>query len=410
MRLFTTVVIVLVWAAMVVLPLGMILAQEPNPVRALPDTVERGEIFNVTVTFTAPVDSFVPGLAELAPDGWNVSDLWSDPVAYSKATDNMAEYTWFYGPYPNGTNFTVSYKVKVPDNASEGYHDFSGQLYYGQGNNTPVAGDSQVEVKKPTICFTPSIDFYAALGQNPQNQTLQLWSSTPCMLNWTLSDDADYGGHDWLSENLTSGNCTNVHSSVAVPVNTSGMPVGDYTANITIESPDANNSPQKVTVNLYIRTTGTLKGQVNFIGRGAPGSDKWVEPFVVKFFDNATKFEMGWSPINATTNNTGVFTISNVTVGTYDIGIKNRTCLSEVETNVTMTAGNFTVVNFGTIREGDCYPPGDDRVNIDDYGDILVHYNQVYANGDFDRDGKVDIDDYGIVIMNYGQKGDLYGK
>jgi len=53
-----------------VMPLGMALAQEVNPDRTLPSTVERGKTFNVTVTFTSPAGQFNNVfLADSAPDG-----------------------------------------------------------------------------------------------------------------------------------------------------------------------------------------------------------------------------------------------------------------------------------------------------------------------------------------------------
>jgi len=404
--------ILLVAVAIVVFPAGMALAYSPpNPVRDLPATVEKGETFNVTVTFTATVANFTSDLLEIVPDSWDVSDRWSDPPATVKTTNNMTDYMWLDSPYANGTNFTVLYRVTVPCNASEGYYNFTGMLYYGS-NNTPVAGEP-VEVKKPTICFTPaSIDFYAAVnGTNPPNQTLQLWSSTPCMISWSLSDDAD-----WLSENSTSGNCTNVTSSVALSVNTSGMDVGDYPANITINATGvngANNSPQNVTVNLYIRTAGTLRGHVNFVGRGAAGTDRWVEPFVVKFFDNVTKLEVGWSPINITTDAYGNFTIEDIEMGTYDIGIKNRTCLSELNSSVTFTPGNATWVNFSTIREGDVKES--DKVDGSDFALFSGAYNtrpgdlKWNANADLNRSGKVDGSDFALLSSNYNARGAAYG-
>jgi hypothetical protein len=416
-------VILLAAVAIVVFPAGMALAYPPaNPVRALPATVDRGATFNVTVNFTAPADNFTAiSLTDFVPDSWNatVNGAWCQPAATAKLTGNMTEFSWYLTPYPNGTNFIVVYKVTVPCGAALGNYTFSddGFLGYYIGNGTThifenITGDFNLTVVLPAICSTPSIDFYAALnGTNPDNQTLQLWSSTPCMLNWSLSDDADYSGHDWLSENRTSGNCTNVHSSVAVSVNTSGMPVGNYTANITIASPDANNSPRIVPVSLYIRTTGTLKGQVSFAGRGDPGTDRWVEPFVVKFFDNATKLEMVWSPINATTNNTGFFTITEVVAGAYDIGIKNWTCLSEKVTNVTLNVGALTVVDFGTTREGDAN--NDDWVTGADRSVLYVSWGsqagtpEYNAHADFNRDDWITGADRSLMYSVWGQCGDL---
>ena len=156
----------------------------------------------------------------------------------------------------------------------------------------------------------------------------------------------------------------------------------------------------------------TLVGNVTFIGRGGSPCSTWIEPFVVHFFQAGNlSNEMAWSPINATTNNTGVFTITGLTPGTYDIGIKGGTGLSELVTNVTLTAGNTSVVDFGTIRVGDA--------NKDDY--ITVADRTLLYGGwgtkagdpgwrpycDFNNDGYLTVADRTLMYGNWGQKGDL---
>jgi len=405
-----------------VLPLDIALGQgAANVTRALPDTVQRGETFDVTLTFTAPADEFTAfGLRDTAPDGWNatVNVAWCTPNADAgNATGNRASLTW-NGPYPNGTSFTVMHKVTVPCNASLGSHSFDVSpyesfLYYYVATGGPYAenitGDYEVQVIPPAILTsTASISFYAAFGKgNPQNQTLQLWSSTPCLLNWALSDDAS-----WLSESPTSGSCTNVHSSVAVSVNTSGMPVGDYTANITIEAPEARNSGQIVPVGLHIRETGTLQGTVNFEGRGDAPNDKWMEPFVVKLFQPGELSQAIRTEV-VTTNNTGVFIITDVVAGIYDIGIKNATCLSMVVANVTVGFNETEVVDFGTTREGDAN--NDDYIDASDYSALSAAWlswpgqPNWNAAADFSRDNYIDASDYGPLSVNWLKWGDLFG-
>ena len=417
MRLFRA-VILLAAAAIVVFPAGVALADPPaNPVRALPATVERGETFNVIVTFTAPADNFsAVSLTDFAPAGWNVAvnKLWCQPKATNvKATGNMAEIS-FEKIYPNGTNFTALYKVTVPCGAGLGNYTFDddswSSLMYYLGNTShlseAITGDFNVTVVPPAICTNPSIDFYAANGTNPSNQTLKVWSSTPCMLNWSLTDDAG-----WLDEYPTNGSCTDVHSPVNVSANTSGMPLGNYTANITIESPEANNSPRIVPVALHITLTGTLNGQVNFTARGTPPDDRWIEPFVVRFFYEGT--EVLWSPVNATTDDTGVFTIPGIPAAPYDIGIKNFTCLSELVTNVTVNVGAPTEVDFGEIREGDTN--NDDATTGMDFSLLAGAFGSTPAapnwnpNCDFDRNGAVTGVDFSLLAGNFGQTGDLQG-
>ena len=154
MRLSTLFTAILVLLAIVLMPLGIALAQqEANPDRVLPGTVQGGETFDVTVNFTSPVDNFnAVGLTDLCPDGWNVTldKTWSTPDAeFVKATGNQAEVLW-YGPYDNGTTFTALYKVTVPDDAEVGIYALSGSVEYYVGEEGPYSenttGGSQVEV------------------------------------------------------------------------------------------------------------------------------------------------------------------------------------------------------------------------------------------------------------------------
>jgi len=84
---------------------------------------------------------------------------------------------------------------------------------------------------------------------------------------------------------------------------------------------------------------------------------------------------MAWSPINRTTDAYGNFTIEDIEFGTYDIGIKNCTALSELATNVTLSVGMTTVVDFGTTREGDAN--GNDAVTGMDFSLLNGNFNDV---------------------------------
>jgi len=393
-----------------------------NPVRTLPDTVERGETFNITVNFTAPADNFSGiSVIDFAPAGWNVTvnKAWCQPTATNvKATGNMAEIT-FQQIYVNGTNFTALYKVTVPCGAGLGNYTFDegniSSLGYFLGNSShifeDITGDFNVTVVPPAICSQMSIDFYAAYnGTNPPNQTLNVWSSTPCMINWSLTDDANYTGYDWLSEYPTNGSCTDVYSPVNLSVNISGMPLGNYTANITIESPDANNSPRIVPVTLHISlATATLEGHVGLSGFPATN-------VTVRFFVPGTQNET--MKKYTTTDSNGNFTIGCLIPGTYDVAVKGQTSLSNLVTGVNLTAGNTTVVDFGVLREGDAGSSNDDFIAGLDYGPLSNAWNSYPTiipppawdpNVDFSRDLYVDGADYGPLSANWNDWGDCFG-
>jgi predicted secreted protein len=120
-------------------------------------------------------------------------------------------------------------------------------------DNSPwtVPVSLHIDSSTPEISFDPeSLSFTAVEGgSNPSPEVLDIWNSGVDILNWTLSDDAE-----WLSENPTGGNSTDDHVWVSVLVDSAGMSAGDYSADITITADGAGNSPQKVPVSLHIST------------------------------------------------------------------------------------------------------------------------------------------------------------
>ena len=151
--LFATIAVV---ALVALMPVAIALGQEANPGRVLPDAVHRGETFDVTVNFTAPVDQFnAIYLTDLAPDGWNVivDEAWCTPNADAfTGVGNKAEIAWYGEPgvgFDKDISFSALYKVTVPDDAELGNYTFNGSLGYFIGPEGPFSestGSSQVEV------------------------------------------------------------------------------------------------------------------------------------------------------------------------------------------------------------------------------------------------------------------------
>jgi hypothetical protein len=177
----------------------------------------------------------------------------------------------------------------------------------------------------------------------------------------------------------------------------SGNSAGTETRTLIIDTilPDISNA--------------TLEGHVTFTERGS-NNTKWAESFNVTLFEAGNLSNVLWTG-NAITNNIGVFTVSGLTPGTYDIEIKNWTCLSELVTNQILTAGNTAVVNFGTTREGDAN--NDDRITILDASSLASSYGSSEGDPDwnphcdFNRDGNISILDASAMVSNYGQDGGL---
>jgi len=101
----------------------------------------------------------------------------------------------------------------------------------------------------PTIAFSPSsFSFSAQQGETTLlTDTLHISNSGSGTLDWSVSNDAN-----WLSLSPSSGSSTGKVDNVTLSVDTSGMEVGNYTANITISASGASNSPQTIVASLSI--------------------------------------------------------------------------------------------------------------------------------------------------------------
>ena len=110
------------------------------------------------------------------------------------------------------------------------------------------------------------------------------------------------------------------------------------------------------------------------------------------------------------TTNSGTFSVSGVTPGTYDIAFKGSKQLRVVQPNVTVSGTAFTLANV-TLPSGDA--DGNNTVDIGDFGilvnaygsDVTVSGSGYDPKADFDYNGVVDIGDFGILVNEYGNSG-----
>ncbi len=287
--------------------------------------------------------------------------------------------------YPNTTTrswdevVNLTAVVSVPNWT---FTNWSGDLT-GSANPTNITMDDN---KNVTANFAPNRTLTMAVDGNG--------TTVPAVGNHTygegmvvnISADPDSG---WQFVNWTTTNMSEITNS---------------TAQSTTVTVDENKT---VTATFAEVITATLEGHVSFAG--VPQGPEWERRFNVSFFNSTTQNETLWSPMNATTNNTGVFTIPGIDLGTYNISIKNSTCLSKLEPNVTLTAGNTTVVDFGTTREGDCN--GDDWVTLEDRSLLYAGWdttNVIQAGHycDLNRDGWLTLEDRSLMYANWDQGGD----
>jgi hypothetical protein len=234
-----------------------------------------------------------PSPANVMIHGINV---WNDPIAWA----NDPGSPWIIG------QATGSVRLHAYDSG---------------GNHTGLNETGWIEAEIPgTYFYTPA-----------SNQSDELmWIYTSEDLTFTLEATGS-GGFNFTLAKCQSDEVTTNYTHIEVTQNTTAtidtnqtIPIMqiDLDGDGTIDQskfPDSAN-------------TSTLIGKVSFAGRGDPPNDRWIETFKVKFFYPPTHEELSWSQqgLYATTNSSGYFTLSGIPPGTYDIGIKGKTSLSEM--------------------------------------------------------------------------------
>ena len=273
--------------------------------------------------------------------------------------------------------------------------------YDSNGNHTGLNETGWIETEIPgTYFYIPASN---------QSDAELMWIYTEENLTFTIEASED-GECNFTFARCVGGEITTNYSHIEVTENTiAKLDTGEENPMLLMELDFDSNGVTDAYK--FPDSDNTLKGQVNFAGRGDAPNDRWIEPFDVTLFEPGNLSNVLWTGV-ATTNNTGVFTIDNIPPNaTYDIGIKNWTCLSELVTNVTVGVNETIEVDFGIPREGDAN--NDDQINILDMSAVGAAYGSSEggenwnANCDFNRDGNINILDASILASNYGQSGDL---
>ncbi|MHC4624226.1 MAG: right-handed parallel beta-helix repeat-containing protein [Planctomycetota bacterium] len=120
----------------------------------------------------------------------------------------------------------------------------------------PNAQNSPQTVLVSLFVQGPAIDlsaqqfaFSAELGaDNPPDQIFTIRNSGGGTLAWQITKDCN-----WLSVTPSAGQSTGEPDDVVLSVDTSGLTAGDYSCDLTISAPAADNTPQSGQVNLSVK-------------------------------------------------------------------------------------------------------------------------------------------------------------
>jgi len=316
-----------------------------------------------------------PGPANLEVNGINI---WDDPIE------------WANNPGSPWNILTATGPVRL-------------HAYDSNGNHTGLNETGWIETEIPgTYFYVPASN---------QSDAELMWIYTEENLTFTI-EATEVGESNFSFARCVGGEITTNYSHINVETEDTTAKVDTSEGNPLLLMELDFDSDGVTDEYKFPDSNSTLKGQVNFTGRDTPPNDRWIEPFVVKLFESGNLTNVLWTGV-ATTNNTGVFTIDDIPTGTYDIGIKNWTCLSELVTNVTVGVNETVEVDFGTTREGDSN--GNDAVTAIDFSLLAGAFGSIpgdpnwNANCDFDRNDAVTAMDFSLLAGNFGTAGPLQG-
>jgi len=107
----------------------------------------------------------------------------------------------------------------------------------------------------PSIKVSPTNIYFTSAGNDssPSVQILKVSNIGGGELKWKLTSSAP-----WLYVNPSNGTSVDESELVDVTINTIGMEAGNYSAIITVDAPQAMNSPQSIPVNLSISSKKQL--------------------------------------------------------------------------------------------------------------------------------------------------------
>jgi hypothetical protein len=150
----------------------------------------------------------------------------------------------------------------------------------------------------------------------------------------------------------------------------------------------------------------TLVGSVSFQARPTPPHIAWVSPLSVTLkISNGGGSPSTYSP---TTDASGVFTITNIVPGTYDIEVRDRNSLWNVRNGYALMLG-VNHVDMGTVVAGDANKDG--FIDVLDFSILASTYATSSTDpdwsprADFNNSGAIDVLDFSLLASNFGRSG-----
>jgi hypothetical protein len=133
------------------------------------------------------------------------------------------------------------------------YADTQSQLHDRLYQEMQALLDPLVVAPLPEIRLSiTAIDRSVAKGFNAPDTEFTVTNLYVGTLNYTVTDDAS-----WVSTTPDTGTCLpDEMDTLTIEFSTAGLEVGNYSATVSLQDPNAPNSPQEIAVSLEVRIPG----------------------------------------------------------------------------------------------------------------------------------------------------------
>ncbi len=378
---------------------GMLAALDKHPDMIMPD---RGLFLSGSTVRTRYVEIWNWVDLYLGVTPWTTPSVWcalrdTNPPDSGGERGNFSFFLFQGDDYgPNGVTVPA---YEVSPGLREGA--WTRRTDQGTGNRYMWfrIADQYVKQNQGTTPFTVIITYL-----DSGTDTWQFWYDSTTGLK-SGGSVTKTGSNQWKKATfiLTDANFNNAigsSSDLALDCNNDGdeyFHMVDVRKGAGITTPSPSPSPSPSPTRTQTPVVSTLQGSVTLQRPGKPAPDpSWAVPLLVS---------IGGMDYPVTTDQTGAFTLNNLTAGTYNIRVKNSHTLANVKNNVTLNSGTNTV-SFGTLLEGDAND--NNCVNITDFSILASYFNPAYdARADFNGDALVNIMDFSLLAGNFGLCGDL---
>ena len=152
-----------------------------------------------------------------------------------------------------------------------------------------------------------------------------------------------------------------------------------------------------------------LRVRVQWLGRGAPPNDSWVQPLTLQLSTPGNAAVV--ASFKGATDRNGVAQYTGLPAGIYNVHVKGQHSLQSARASISLTPGASLELDMKMQVEGDVN--GDNCVTVDDYSHVQARLGThrgmegFDAAADLNNDGEVSMSDVSLLRSGFDRCGDV---